>query len=74
MTGFLRFLSHIGALNYKDPSVRVLAIYSLEKLKAVEAMPRLQALLNDNDRSNFGRQVSVAEAAKTAITNLETKP
>ncbi len=64
----------IGALSDKDPSVRVLAIYSLEKLKADKALPHLQALLNDNDRSNFGERVSVAEAAQAAVTNLETKP
>jgi HEAT repeat protein len=64
----------IGALSDQDASLRVLAIYSLEKLKANEALPRLQALLNDNDRSNFGDRVSVAEAVKAAITNLETKP
>jgi HEAT repeat protein len=64
----------IGTLSDKDPSMRVLAILSLEKLKAREAVPRLRELLNDSDRSNFGNSMSVAEAAQTAITNLETKP
>jgi HEAT repeat protein len=64
----------IEALNDKDPSMRVLAIYSLEKLRATKALPRLQVLLNDNDRSDFGDRVSVAEAAKAAITSLKTKP
>jgi hypothetical protein len=64
----------IGTLSDKDPSMRVLAILSLEKLKAREAVPRLRELLNDSDRSNFGKGMSVAEAAQTAITNLETKP
>ena len=64
----------IGTLSDKDPSMRVLAILSLEKLKAREAVPRLRELLNDSNRSNFGKSMSVAEAAQTAITNLETKP
>jgi HEAT repeat protein len=49
----------IKTLDNKNPSMRVLAIYALEQLHAVEALPRLRALLNDNDRSNFGDLVSV---------------
>jgi HEAT repeat protein len=64
----------IKALRDKHPSIRVLAIYALEKLGAKEALPRLHELLNDNERSNFDRLVSVAEAAKAAIAKLETKP
>lgn len=62
----------IGELNDKDPSMRILTIYALEKLKATNALPRLKALLNDNARSDFGDRVSVAEAAEAATTNLET--
>jgi hypothetical protein len=62
----------IKALSDKDPSMRVLAIGALEKLKATEALPRLRQLLNDNDRSNFGALVTVADAAGEAI--IELKP
>jgi HEAT repeat protein len=63
----------IDVLNDKDPSMRVLAIYGLEKLKAKEALPRLHELLGDNEKCNFDKQVSVSEAAKEAIGKLETK-
>jgi HEAT repeat protein len=50
-----------------DPSVRVLAIFALETLNAREALPRLQALLQDSRPSNFGDRTTVAEAARHAI-------
>jgi hypothetical protein len=62
----------IDMLDDKDPSMRVLAIYALEKLGAKEALPRLRSLLDDHGKSNFDRQASVAEAAKAAIANLES--
>jgi HEAT repeat protein len=64
----------IEALNSKDPSMRVLAIYALQKLGAKEALPRLRGLLGDNEKSRFGELVSVAQAAKAAIATLEVKP
>jgi len=64
----------IDALGNKNPSIRVLAIYALEKLGAKEALPRLHELLRDDERSTFDGLVSVAEAAKAAIAKLETKP
>jgi HEAT repeat protein len=64
----------IGTLDDQSPSMRVLAIYALTQLHATQALPRLQELLNDNDRSNFADMVSVAEAARGAITQLEAKP
>jgi hypothetical protein len=64
----------IEILDDKNPSMRVLAIYALAQLHATQALPRLRELLNDNDRSNFGDLVSVAEAARGAITQLEVKP
>lgn len=64
----------IGTLDDKSPSMRVLAIYGLVQLHAVQALPWLQTLLNDNDRSNFDGLVSVADAAREAITQLEAKP
>jgi HEAT repeat protein len=64
----------IEALGNNNPSIRVLAIYALEKLGAKEALPRLHELLSDNERSTFDGLVSVAEAAKAAIAKFETKP
>lgn len=62
----------IDALNDKSSDVRVIAIHSLEKLKAKEALPRLFELLSDGEKSHFGQQISVAEAAQAAITTLQT--
>jgi hypothetical protein len=61
----------LDALDDDSPSMRVLVIYALESLGAREAVPRLTALLNDQRRSNFGAQVSVADAAKVAIAKLQ---
>jgi hypothetical protein len=60
----------LAALDDANPSTRVLAIYALEALDAKDALPRLTALLNDHEKSRFGNQVSVADAAKAAITKL----
>jgi HEAT repeat protein len=68
----------IGALiaqtDRDDPSVRVLAIDALERLKAREALPKLRQLLHDNRRSNFGDRTSVAEAARRAIAVISQLP
>jgi len=61
------------ALHDKISDMRVSAISALEKLGAVEALPQLRALLNDQAMTHFGAQVSVADAAKAAITVLEGK-
>ena len=61
----------LNALDDDSPSMRVLAIYALETLKAKEALPRLTALLDDHRKSNFGAEVSVADAAKAAIAKLQ---
>jgi HEAT repeat protein len=53
--------------------MRVLAIHALGNLKATEALPRLRQLLSDNERSNFDRLESVAEAAQAAIAKLESE-
>jgi len=63
----------IAVLDDKDPSMRVLAIYALEKLGAREALPRLRALLDDHEKANFDKQESVAEAAKAVIAKLESQ-
>jgi HEAT repeat protein len=65
------FAPLLDALNDDSPSMRVLVIYALEDLNAREAVPRLVALLNDQRKSNFGAQVTVADAAKAAIAALQ---
>jgi len=50
-----------------------IAIQGLEKLRAGDALPHLHSLLTDHEKTHFGDQISVAEAAKTAIATLETK-
>lgn len=56
-----------------DPSARVLAIFALETLNAREALPALRTLLQDNRRSNFGGQTTVAAAAKRAIAVIDSR-
>jgi hypothetical protein len=60
----------IKEMERDDPSVRVLAISALETLKASEALAKLQELLRDNRRANFGDRTSVADAAKRAIAAI----
>jgi hypothetical protein len=60
----------VKALDDDDPSMRVLAIYALEELNAKDAVPRLATLLNDARTSDFGAQVSGAEAARGAIAKV----
>ena len=64
----------ISQTDRDDPSVRVLAIYALETLKAREALSRLQQLLEDDRRSNFGGRTTVAEAARRAIAVISQLP
>jgi HEAT repeat protein len=61
----------IDALDDESSDVRVIAVEALEKVGAKEALPRLRGLLGDNEKSHFGAQVSVAEAAGAAIAKLE---
>ena len=63
----------ILALRDQNPSMRVLAIYALVELQATEALPSLHQLLGDNERSNFGKLESVAEAAQAAIAKLPSE-
>ncbi len=60
----------LARLDDANPSIRVLAIYALETLHAKDALPRLTSLLNDHEKSRFGNQVSVADAARAAIAKL----
>jgi HEAT repeat protein len=57
-----------------DPSLRVLAIGALERLKAREALPRLRQLLQDDRRSNFGDRTTVADTARRAIAVISQLP
>ena len=61
----------IQTLANSDPSMRVLAIYGLEQLHATAAIPALRRLLDDPQRTTFGNQVLVADAARAAITRLD---
>jgi HEAT repeat protein len=61
----------IGALSDPNPSIRVLAIHALVDLKATAALPRLRQLLSDDEKSNFGKLESVADAARAAIAKLQ---
>ena len=63
----------IGTLSDQNPNMRVLAIYALEELKAVEALPTLRQLLGDNERCNFDKLESVAQAAQAAIAKLSSE-
>ena len=57
----------IRQLERDDPSVRVLAIFALERLNAHEALPALRELLQDHRTSRLGDPVAVSEAARRAI-------
>jgi HEAT repeat protein len=63
----------IQALSNKTPSVKVLAIYAIADLNAVEALPKLRELLADSERSNFGKLESVADAARATIAKLQNE-
>lgn len=63
----------IGVLKDRNPSMRVLAIHALVELKATESVPALRLLLNDNERANFDKMESVAEAAQAAILSLQVR-
>ena len=64
----------IEQLRNDNPSLRVLAIYALERLNAREALPRLRELLQETGKSNFSGQTSVAEAARRAIAVISQRP
>jgi len=63
----------IQTQNDRNTNMRVLVIYALVDLKAMEALPVLRQLMDDNTRSNFGKLESVAEAAQAAIAKLQTE-
>jgi len=63
----------IEALRDKSSNMRFGAISALEKLGAVAALPHLQVLLSDREKTHYVAQISVADAAKAAIAALEIK-
>lgn len=64
----------IGQLSNGNPSLRVLAIYALERLNAREALPRLRELLQQTGKSNFAGATTVGEAARRAIAVISQRP
>jgi HEAT repeat protein len=64
----------LQVLEKDDPSMRVLAIYALEKLNAHDALPKLRELLEDKRKSNFGGLTTVAQAARRAIATISQLP
>jgi len=64
----------IETLDDDSADMRVMAIYALQQLDAKEALSKIRALLDDNDRTHFGKFVSVADAANAALTQLESRP
>jgi TonB family protein len=64
----------IKTLDDSSPDMRVLAIYSLEQLDAKEALPKIRALLGDNETIHFDGLIPVSAAAKEAVTKLERAP
>ncbi|HTV00754.1 MAG TPA: HEAT repeat domain-containing protein [Luteitalea sp.] len=63
----------IAALDDADALVRVSAIQALTELRAAEALPRLQQLLNDNALPNAGDQVPVSQTARAAIAKIQAR-
>jgi HEAT repeat protein len=63
----------IRTLSDPDPETRVYAINALADLKATEAVPALQELINDDSLKNYGNSKSVGETAQAAIAKLKSK-
>jgi HEAT repeat protein len=63
----------IKTLDDPNPDMRVLAIYSLEQLDAKEALPKIRALLGDQETIHFDGLIPVAAAAKEAVAKLERR-
>jgi HEAT repeat protein len=61
----------IETLGDRSPDMRVLSIYALERLKAKEALPRLQLMIGDDEKTHFDGEPTVAAVAKAAIAKLE---
>ena len=64
----------IETLGDKNPDMRALAIYALQTLNAKQALLRIRALVNDDQRIHFDGLGPVSQAAKEAIATLEEPP
>ncbi len=64
----------IEMLDDKNPDMRALAIYALQTLNAKQALLRIRALVNDDQRIHFDGLGPVSQAAKEAIATLEEPP
>ncbi len=60
----------IDTLKDPDPDMRVLAIYALERLRATEALPAIEQLMDDQEKIHFDGLIPVSEAAKEAVAKL----
>jgi hypothetical protein len=60
----------IDTLRSTNPDMRVLAIYALQKLNAMVAVPQIRGLLHDEERIHFDGGGTVAEAARKALVEL----
>ena len=63
----------IRGLANKSPNARVFSAQMLGDLKAMDALPSLKLLLNDNATNKVGQPMSVAEAARAAIAKVERR-
>jgi hypothetical protein len=61
----------IAELSDPSSAVRVLAIYALEQLHAVKALPRLRELSGSKEKSTSGDYATEGEAATAAIMTIE---
>jgi HEAT repeat protein len=64
----------IDTLHDSSPDMRVLAIYALQQLRAIEALPELRLLTQDDATIHFDGLGTVAQAAKSAISKLGASP
>jgi hypothetical protein len=66
--------SLLFALDDPNPRTRMYAIQSLQEMRAREAVPRLRAMRNDTVRPNPGLPLTVGDAARAAVADLERRP
>ena len=64
----------VNALDDKEPAMRVEAIYALGDMHDTEALPRLRQLVNDKEHCDFEDLISVGDAARGTIPELEPHP
>jgi len=64
----------ISVLTAPRALMRVSVIQALVKLDARDALPRLQAMVDDRAMPNAGPRVTVGETARAAIATLQNEP